>query len=223
MPNGVENDSSRKLIVDDRNRFHMKLPDGTERVIQLTSSEIYTLENWLHLIGKNPIRLEILQILRVYDELNITQLSQRVEQSKSTVARHLKSLEKHGIVTSRTATLDEYEVGKIPPKLYKQNMKLLEIQQYIASEVPRPNDSEALKDYYRRQIKSLRSSTEYFESLLDKTSPLFDKFENQIDDLPTAKEMWVKYFDDEKSPAQLGIDGRSFNKKYFEYHENKIK
>ncbi len=216
MSNGEHYDSSRKLKVDEYNQFHMLLPNGEKKVIKLSDSEIYTIENWIHLIGKHKLRLEIMNILQIYDELNITQLSQKVEQSKSTVARHLKSLEKHGIVISRKAKVDEYEVGKIPPKIYRRNLKLIEILQYAASLVPPPDNEEELREFYRKQINATRNSFGFFKWLLEKLDPLLDKFEGQLDDISKARETWEKYFDEETTPAYVGIDGRSFSSKYYD-------
>jgi len=216
MPDGEKNGNPRKLKDDENNIFHIKHPNGEEEAIKLTDSEIYTLENWFHLLGKHKLRMEIMNILQIYGEINITQLSRKVEQSKSTVARHLNSLEKHGIVISREATDKETSAGKIPPKLYRRNLKLLRILQTFVSYVPEPHEHEQLRDFYQREIESFRSVIFYFEYLLEKLHPLFDKFESQLDDLPKAREIWLKYIDEEESPAFLGLDARSFNEKYFD-------
>ncbi len=217
IPEGKKSKSPRKLKVDEKNRFHMVLPNGEQEIIQLTESEIYSLENYFFLVSKNKLRLEILNILQIYGELNITQLSQKVEQSKSTVARHLHSLEKHGIVVARKAREDEYEPGKIPPKLYQRNLKFFKILQYTISLVPEPDDPEKLREFFRRQTKGIKNSLSFFKWLLEKTDPLFDKILNQLENnnLDDAREIWLKYIDESTSPALLGIDGRSFNEKYY--------
>ncbi|MHA1452001.1 MAG: winged helix-turn-helix domain-containing protein [Promethearchaeota archaeon] len=215
MPDGEQNNYLRKIPIDDKNRFHLILPNGKEEIIQLTEIEVSSLENFIHLVTKNRLRLEILNILQIYGELNITQLSQKVEQSKSTVARHLKSLEKHEIVISRKSIDAEFEGGKITPKLFRRNQKIFNIMQYSAFLVPEPDNPEERKNFYRRQIEALRNSIAYFQWLLDKTGSLFDKFEDQLKDLPRARETWLKYIDEKTSPALLGIDGRSFSDKYY--------
>jgi len=216
MPSGEKNEFPRNLPIDDKNSFRIIGEDGKEEIIQLTESDIYTLENFHHLVGKNKLRLEIINILQIYPELNITQISQKVEQSKSTVARHLNSLEEHNLILSRKAEDDEFETGKIRPKLYRRNKDIFRYHQYLANVVPPPEDPVKIREFYKRQIKVLRNTLAYFKGLLDKTELLTDKFESQLDNLPLARETWLKYIDEKTSPALLGIDGISFHEKYYE-------
>ena len=117
-----------KLKVDKQQKFTINLPNGEEIIVKLNSKEIKTVENWFRLLGKHNIRFYLMSILLVFDELNITQISHMVEQSKSTVARHLKSMEEDGMIISRKA--DKHQKGKIPPKLYQLNKKLLKVLEY---------------------------------------------------------------------------------------------
>ena len=51
-------------------------------------------EDWLLLIDKHELRYEIWAILKLYNELNVTEISHLVKQSKSTVSRVLLGMEK---------------------------------------------------------------------------------------------------------------------------------
>ena len=140
------------LKVDKKKRFHLQLPDGKEQIIELTDKEIETVENWFALLGKHKIRFEIETILQIFIELNLTEISHMVEQSKSTVDRHLKSMEEDGLLVSRKG--DANDPGRIPPKLYQFNRKLNQILQNYGGGIRRPEPSEPKKliEYYQREI-----------------------------------------------------------------------
>ena len=53
-------------------------------------------EEWDQLIAKHKIRPDIWALLELHNELNVTQITHYVEQGKTTVARHLKLMEKDG-------------------------------------------------------------------------------------------------------------------------------
>ena len=114
-----------KLNVDKKKRFYLQLPEGKEQIIELTDEEIETVENWFALLGKHNIRFEIETIVQIFNELNITEISHMVEQSKSTVDRHLKSMEEDGLLVSRKGEANDQ--GRMPPKLYQLNRKLYQV------------------------------------------------------------------------------------------------
>lgn len=179
------------LKVDEKQKYTITLPNGKETIIELTSKEIETLENWHHLLGKHTIRFNLLNILLVFDELNITQISHLVEQSKSTVARHLKRMEKDGLIISRKA--DKHQKGKIPPKLYQVNKKLLKIHEFSPINLTPPADPKKLIEFYKNQIEIYRGVINTSKILLDLLNPLLNSFETNLDDLPSAKKMYDKY------------------------------
>lgn len=81
-------------------------------------------EKWECLIAKHKLRYEIWALLDLHNELNVTQITHFVKQSKTTVARHLMLMEKDGLLISRTAT--KHVKGRIPPKIYQLNLKFKE-------------------------------------------------------------------------------------------------
>jgi DNA-binding transcriptional ArsR family regulator len=186
-------DNPEKLNVDKKKRFHLHLPEGKEQIIELTDKEIETIENWFPLLGKHKIRFEIETILQIFNELNITEISHMVEQSKSTVDRHLKSMEKDGLLVSRTG--DPNDPGRIPPKLYQFNRKLYQILQYSGDvKPPIPTDPKKLIEYYQREIETFRAVIHRFITLLEKMNPLLNLFENQLSDVNLANQVFEDYF-----------------------------
>ncbi len=50
-------------------------------------------ESWGMLVTKSTVRLKIWQILELFGEMNVTQISNLLKESKSTVSRHLNYME----------------------------------------------------------------------------------------------------------------------------------
>ena len=206
-------DRPEKLNVDKKKRFHLQLPDGKEQIIELTDKEIETVENWFALLGKHNIRFEIETIVQIFNELNLTEISHMVRQSKSTVDRHLRSMEEDGLLLSRRG--DATEQGRIPPKLYQLNRKLYEILQNAGGSIitPEPSEPKKLRERYQREIKTCRSVIFLFISLLKMMNPLLNMFENQLSDVDLAKQTFEDYFNLKMTiPPSFGYT--YVNKKY---------
>lgn len=181
-----------KLKVDKEQKFTITLPNGEEIIIKLNDKEIETIENYFHLLGKYNIRFDLFNILLVFDELNITQISHMVEQSKSTVARHLENMEQDGLIISRKA--DKHQKGKIPPKLYQINKKILQVLEYRPINPSPPVDPKKLVEFYKRKIDLTRVAIHSFNILLDLLNPLLNSFESQLDNIPNATKIYDKFF-----------------------------
>ncbi|MHA2431352.1 MAG: winged helix-turn-helix domain-containing protein [Promethearchaeota archaeon] len=204
-----------KLKVDEKQKYTIALPNGEEIIIKLNNKEIETVENWFHLLGKHNIRFDLINILNVFDELNITQISQMVEQSKSTVARHLKRMEKDGLIISRKA--DKHQKGKIPPKLYQMNKKLRQLLEYSPINPTPPADPKKLAEFYKRQLDMYRGLIHSFNLLLDLLNPLLNSFELYLDDLPSAKKIYDKYFSF-GSKLEPSFGWSYFSEKYYKQY-----
>ena len=184
--------TSDKLKVDEQKQYIINLPSGEEIKIDLNDKEIYTVENWFSLFGKHNLRFDIWNILQIYEEANVTQISNMVEQSKSTVARHLKLMEKDGLILSRID--DKVQPGKIPPKLFRKNSKLLQVVENSPINKSPPDDPTKLIEFYKEEIQSYRATIYRFKLLLDSLNPLLDDFEKSLGDVDAAKEIFNKYF-----------------------------
>jgi DNA-binding transcriptional ArsR family regulator len=204
-----------KLKVDEKQKLTITLPNGEQIIVILNYKEIDTIENWYHLFGKHNIRCDIMNILRVFNELNITQINHMVEQSKSTVARHLKNMEEDGLIISRKT--DKHQKGKIPPKLYQINKKILQVLEYRPINPTPPVDPKKLAEFYKREIDMCRVFIHNFNNLLDLLNPLLNSFESQLDNIPNATKIYDKFFSfDSKLGPSFGWT--YFSKKYYEQY-----
>ncbi len=185
-----------KLKVDDKKRYIINLPGGEEIKVDLNDREIYTIENWFLLSGKHNLRFDIFNILQIYNEANVTQISNMVEQSKSTVARHLKLMEGDGLILSRKD--DKAQQGKITPKLFRINRKLVQVVENSPVNKAPPDDPTKLIEFYKKEIQTYRATIYRYKLLLDLLYPLLDDFGDQLDDVDAAKEIYDKYFNNTK-------------------------
>lgn len=185
--------TSEKLKLDDKKQYTIDLPSGEQIKVSLNDREIYIIENWFNLFAKHNLRFDIWNILQIYGEGNVTQISSMVEQSKSTVARHLKLMEEDGLVISRIA--DKNIIGKIPPKIYEINKKLLTVLQNSPISKDPPEDPEKLLEYYKKEVKTDRAAIYRYKNLLNLLNHLYDSIENEFDDVEKVKEIYGKYFE----------------------------
>jgi DNA-binding transcriptional ArsR family regulator len=175
-------------------------------------------EEWLALIDKHELRYEIWALLKLYYELNVTQISHLVKKSISTVSRVLISMKKDGLVLSRRGVKKDGEGEKIPPKYYRINEKYHKTTEVKAMELKPPTDPQKLREFYISEIKNYRNAIYNIHKLLDLLNPLFNAFEDQLDDISKAKriydsylsgtnEPWfnIMYFDDERYERFLDI------------------
>lgn len=211
----------KKLKVDKKKRYHIPLPEGGEKIVELTDREINIVENWFQLVGKHNLRANIVNILRIYDELNVTQISQMIEQSKPTVSRHLKSMELDGLLVSRI--VGKYQQGRIPPKLFKINQKVVDVVEHCPIQPPEPSSPHELIKFYQREIASHRAIIHRYKIILDKVIPLLDMFEGKLNDLAAAKEIWENYFDEDTTNTFPDLGYFYFSEKYFDKFNEVIK
>ena len=204
--------TSDKLEVDDKKQYTINLPSGEQIKVDLTDREISTVENWVTLFAKHNLRFDIWNILQIYDEANITQISSMVEQSKSTVARHLKLMEEDGLILSRKD--ENAQKGKIPPKLFRINRKLFQLWEINPINKSQPEDPSELIEFYKRQIQTYRATLYRYKLLLDSLNPLLDDLEDHLDDVDAAKEIYDKYFNFTKLEPWFAYC--YFNEKYYD-------
>ena len=71
---------------------------GELSIKQKFSGDLYLGKDWESLISKHKLRYDIWMFLNLYHELNVSQISKWVKQSKSTVSRVLISMESDGLL-----------------------------------------------------------------------------------------------------------------------------
>ena len=184
-------------------------------------NDVIVEEDWTILIEKHSLRYEIWEILKIYGELNVTEINHLVKQSKSTVSRVLRAMENDNLGISRRGQPSKEEGEKIPPKYYRINETFKrEIEAEIMTLEP-PEDIETLRKFYMSEIKNYRNFIYNHQKLLDLLIPLLNIIEDQIEDtedLQKAKyiidtylsgknEPWfnLMYFDEERFEKFLDI------------------
>ncbi len=203
---------AEKLEVDENKQFVINLPNGEQIYVELNDKEIDTVENWFSLFGKHNLRFDIWNILQIFEEANVTQISSMVEQSKSTVARHLNLMESDGLILSRKS--DKTQQGKIPPKLFRVNSKLVQVVENSPVNKPPPDDPLELIEFYKKEIQTYRASIYRYRLLLDSLDPLLDDLEDHLDDVDAAKDIYEKYFNFTRLTPWFGFC--HFSDKYYE-------
>lgn len=169
-----------------------------------------TLETkWNQLIVKHPLRFDIWAILELHTELNVTQITHYMKQSKSTVARHLKLMEKDELLISRIA--EAVVKGRIPPKIYQINPKFkereLDLDKKSISEEP-----EKIQQFYKMEIINYRKMSYNIKKLLDYLDPLLDLLEEQLGDITKAKSTYDEHLSYIDAPIFLYFDKKRSKK-----------
>jgi predicted transcriptional regulator len=166
-------------------------------------------EEWDQLIAKHKLRFDLWTILELHKELNVTQISNFIEHSKSTVARHLKLMEKDGLLIS-TITSPTIK-GRIPSKIYRINPRFKEIESEL--ELTNFSDDPAkLKQFYKKEINNYRKLSYNITQMFDYLDPLLDLLENNLGDINEAKEIYDKYLSFVDEPIFLYFDKKRAQK-----------
>jgi predicted transcriptional regulator len=156
----------------------------------IESNKIYEKE-WDELITKHKIRFDIWALLELHYELNVTQISHYVEQGKTTVARHLKLMERDGLLLRRTPK--NVIKGRIPPKIYRINPKF-------------KKQDEEEDNFYKGIIKHYRKVGYNISKLLSYLDPLLNLLESKLDEPKKVKEIFDEYLSFIPSPIVLYLD-----------------
>jgi len=178
--------------------------------------------NFGQLITKHPIRWEIWEILRFYKELNINQLSQFLKQSRYTVSRHLKLMEKDGMVISREVQPEKR--GKYAPKYYRTNPRLSgpgiedidDIEEYMEEFFkpwkPPTNPIKRL-EFYKDVVREHETAITNYGKSIEGMQFLFDHFKKSLyglikpddSDLKAADDFFHRYLEGNKEPYFIGL------------------
>ncbi|MFW9829976.1 MAG: winged helix-turn-helix domain-containing protein [Candidatus Thorarchaeota archaeon] len=157
-------------------------------------------EDWINLIDKHKLRYEIWTILKLDNELNVTEISHLVKQSKSTVSRVLIQMETDGLVKSRREKKKKGEGEKIPPKFYRINEEYRTPKASEIAEFEQIDDPIELRKFYSLKIKNLRNAIYNHHKLLDLLTPILSIFEDQLDNIDRAKKINDLYLSGENEP-----------------------
>ena len=175
-------------------------------------------KEWNQLIEKHPLRFEIWTLLELHTKLNVTQITKYVKQSKSTVARHLKSMESDGLVMSNT---EEHPIkGRISPKVYQINPKFKKKKEKV-KKVDSLEKIDNLRAFYRREINVYRKIDYNISQLLEYLNPLLDLLETHLGDIENTKKIYDKYLSYIDEPIFLYLDKKRAQK-FMDLHSDYI-
>lgn len=134
-------------------------------------------ESWGMLVTKSAVRLKIWQILELFGEMNVTQISNLLKESKSTVSRHLNSMEQDDLVNCRIcqSTCD----GRIAPKVYSINHDVKSKGSMVQSEGV-PKDLMRRIDFIKCEIQANRSSIAMISGIMELLLPIYNEVESLI-------------------------------------------
>ena len=133
---------------------------------------------WGSLVTKNPVRLKIWQILQLFGELNVTQISNLLKESKSTVSRHLNSMEIDELVNCRKVKCEID--GRITPKLFSINYEMLTRKCGMEEYENIPEDFIKRMDFIKSEIQTNRSSIAMIKGLMNTLLPIYAEVEDLI-------------------------------------------
>jgi DNA-binding Lrp family transcriptional regulator len=131
---------------------------------------------------KDKLNFQIIMLILSYGELNVTEISKMLNQSKTTISRRLIDME--GEIVEYKETFKEKEIeGRITPKYYRIRDEFYRKLQPIGADQIQENKSQ----FYRDLIEILRNGVEISRDSLDMINPLLDYLSSQADDPEKAK------------------------------------
>ncbi|MGV9171236.1 MAG: ArsR family transcriptional regulator [Promethearchaeia archaeon] len=180
-------------------------------------------------IFKHELRMKIFLLLRLYDKLNVTEVSKLLNRNKATVGRHLKIMRKHNILVSK----EKEAKGKFNPLYYSISDTFYEVLALAnGSKFPKKSNVEQSRGYYKISLEVIRGIyklvkhaislinpfMEYLNKELEKANPDFKELEkyltlhNQLglrhfviseDNLNNFWEIYLRFYEDlEKLESQ---------------------
>lgn len=136
-------------------------------------------------------KFQIAMLLFTYRELNVTQISNMLHQSKATVSRHLKEME--GVMVEHREAFKEQEIeGRITPKYYRISDAFYRKLRPVGQEFT-PGDPEGQKQFYHGFAGLIRSSADVSRECFSLCYPLADYLGARADDPAAAGEAFGEY------------------------------
>jgi DNA-binding transcriptional ArsR family regulator len=158
-------------------------------------------KTWLELIDEHPLRHDIWMVLDLYQELNVTEITQYVKRSKSTVSRVLIGMEDDELLISRRGKKEKGE--KIPPKFFQINPKLKTIEDKW-DEQSLLDDPKKLQEFYNAKIDEHKKVIKDLEKQFEYVKIMLDYFRDQVEDLKTieqAKSIYKEFLSNINEPS----------------------
>ena len=162
-------------------------------------------KNWESLISKHKLRYDIWMFLNLYGELNVSQISKKVKQNKSTVSRVLIGMQNDGILDSRRGIIKKGERERIAPKYYCINEKYSKSGFQEKQFMKIPSDPEELHDFLLSEIRNHRNAIYNVIRLVNYLSSALNLIDDKLKlgNIENAKELY--------SSKLSGINEPEFN------------
>ena len=190
---------------------------GELSIKQKFSGDLYLGKDWESLISKHKLRYDIWMFLNLYHELNVSQISKWVKQSKSTVSRVLISMESDGLLVFRRGVIKKGEREKIPPKYYRisENFQKEE-EEKTFMEIP--SDPQEVHDFLLTEIRNHRSAMYNLTRLVNYLSSALNQLDDQLisEHIEKAKEIYKEFLSGVNEPEFnfVFLDKMRFKKFY---------
>ncbi len=131
---------------------------------------------------KDKLNFQIIMLILSYGELNVTEISKMLNQSKATISRRLIDME--GEIVEYNETFKEKEIeGRITPKYYRIRDEFYRKLQPINED----QISDDTSQFYKDLIEVLRNAVELSKESLDMINPMLNYLASQVNDPEKAK------------------------------------
>ncbi|MFX1365955.1 MAG: MarR family transcriptional regulator [Promethearchaeota archaeon] len=213
----MKNNQNDKLErTDKRNIDNLDKGTGDLTIKPKFYGDLYLGKDWESLISKHTLRYDLWILLNLYQELNVSQISKYIKQSKSTVSRVLKAMESDGLLESRRGKIKVGERERIPPKYYHIN-ELYKKEEEIEKDIKEvPSDPLKLHEFLLSEIRTCRSAIYNVIRLVNYLSAGINYLDDHLEEIGKAKEIYVKLLSGINEPEFnfIFLDKKRFRKFY---------
>ena len=170
----------------------MKEETGKKKATVKRDGEDETAERLRYLsLFSDTQKFQIAMLLFTYRELNVTQISNMLHQSKATISRHLKEME--GVMVEHREAFKEQEIeGRITPKYYRISDAFYRKLRPVGQEYT-PGDPEGQRLFYHGFVGLIRSSADVSRECFGLCYPLADYLAARADDPAKASQAFGEY------------------------------
>jgi DNA-binding transcriptional ArsR family regulator len=191
---------------------------GDLSIDQKIYGDLYLGRDWEVLISKHKLRYDIWMFLNLYHELNVSQISKYVSQSKSTVSRVLMGMEDDGLLVSRRGKIKEGGRERIPPKYYSINEKFRKVDETEKVFMEIPLKSQELREFLLSEIRNHRNAIYNIIRLVNYLGSSLNHLDDQLEakDIEKAKKIYQQFLSGMNEPEfnLVFLDKNRFKKFY---------
>jgi DNA-binding transcriptional ArsR family regulator len=164
--------------------------DFKDLQVDLKDEDYY--KSFGHLIAKDKIRWDIWVVLELFNELNINQISQYLKETRFTVSKHLKEMEKDGMLLSRE--IQPEKRGKYAPKYYRINPEIRKPVLPTGAEIT-PKDLDKRLKFYKAIVNEYKFGIKNYIKLIKNLSHLIHFFDEKLKNIDKTDKKSIKNLD----------------------------